>query len=281
MFSIIIPTFNNLKYLKVCLESIKKNSKFTHEVIVYVNSSTDGTLDFLRNNQVKHLYNETNVGLCKAMNEGVKISKNEYIVYAHDDMYFCPDWDEEFYNEIEKISEKDFFLSGTMIQPFKSFIHLDCGKQIENFDETKLLKEYKKIHFNDFQGSTWAPSLIPKNTWNKVGGFSEEYGPGLGSDPDFNMKLWKLGVRLFKGLGNCRVYHFSSVSLRKKISNNGSKTFLLKWGITIKFFRKYYLKSDTKFDGILEEPKKNLIYYLDLFKCKLSFIFYKLIYSFK
>jgi len=276
MFSLIIPTYNNLKYLKFCLESIKKNSKFNHEVIVYVNSSLDGTLEFVKSNSVKYLYNKTNVGLCKAVNEGVKISKFDYIIYAHDDMYFCPGWDIEFYNEIKKINVKDFFLSGTMIQPFKSFIHLDCGKQIENFDETKLLKEYKKIHFNDFQGSTWAPSLIPKNTWNKVGGFSEEYGPGLGSDPDFNMKLWKLGVRLFKGLGNCRVYHFSSVSLRKKISNNGSKTFLLKWGITIKFFRKYYLKSDTKFDGILEEPKKNLIYYLDLFKCKLSFIFHKL-----
>jgi len=275
MFSLIIPTYNNLKYLKFCLESIKKNSKFNHEVIVYVNSSLDGTLEFVKSNSVKYLYNKTNVGLCKAVNEGVKISKFDYIIYAHDDMYFCPGWDIEFYNEIKKINVKDFFLSGTMIQPFKSFIHLDCGKQIENFDETKLLKEYKKIHFNDFQGSTWAPSLIPKNTWNKVGGFSEEYGPGLGSDPDFNMKLWKIGVRLFKGIGNCRVYHFSSVSLRKKISNKGSKTFLLKWGISIKFFRKHYLKSDTKFDGFLKNPKKNLFYYFDLFKCKLTFIFHR------
>jgi len=275
MFSLIIPTYNNLKYLKFCLESIKKNSKFNHEIIVYVNSSLDGTLEFVKSNSVKYLYNKTNVGLCKAVNEGVKISKFDYIIYAHDDMYFCPGWDIEFYNEIKKINVKDFFLSGTMIQPFKSFIHLDCGKQIENFDETKLLKEYKKIHFNDFQGSTWAPSLIPKNTWNKVGGFSEEYGPGLGSDPDFNMKLWKIGVRLFKGLGNCRVYHFSSVSLRKKISNKGSKTFLLKWGISIKFFRKHYLKSDTKFDGFLKNPKKNLFYYFDLFKCKLTFIFHR------
>ncbi|WP_440911863.1 glycosyltransferase family 2 protein [Candidatus Pelagibacter sp.] len=276
MFSVIIPTYNNLKYLKLCLESIKKNSKFDHEIIIYINSSSDGTLEFIKDNSLKHIYNKNNVGLCKAVNEGVKISKNKYIIYAHDDMYFCPDWDVEFYNEIKKIIVKDFFLSGTMIQPFKSFIYLDCGKQVEDFNEKKLLEKYKDIPFNDFQGSTWAPSLIPKDTWNKVGGFSEEYGPGLGSDPDFNMKLWKIGVRLFKGLGNCRVYHFSSISLRKKISNNGSKTFLLKWGISIKFFRKYYLKSDTKFDGILEEPKKNLIYYLDLFKCKLSFIFHKL-----
>lgn len=276
MFSIIIPTYNNLKYLKLCLESIKKNSKFDHEIIIYINSSSDGTLEFIKDNSLKHLYNKNNVGLCKAVNEGVKISKNEYIIYAHDDMYFCPGWDVEFYNEIKKIIVKDFFLSGTMIQPFKSFIYLNCGKQVEDFNEKSLLEKYKDIPFNDFQGSTWAPSLIPKDTWNKVGGFSEEYGPGLGSDPDFNMKLWKIGVRLFKGLGNCRVYHFSSVSLRKKISNNGSKTFLLKWGISIKFFRKYYLKSDTKFDGILKEPKKNLMYYLDLFKCKLSFIFHKL-----
>jgi len=226
---------------------------------------------------VKYLFNETNVGLCKAMNEGVRISKNKYVVYAHDDMYFCPSWDEEFYNEIEKISEKDFFLSGTMIQPFKSFIYLDCGTSVENFNEKKLLNEYKNIPFNDFQGSTWAPSLIPKDTWNKVGGFSEEYGPGLGSDPDFNMKLWNIGVRLFKGLSNCRVYHFSSISLRKKAWNNGAKTFLLKWGVSIKFFKKHYLKSEQVFHGVLSEPNKSLDYYIGLIKCKIAYYFHSIL----
>ena len=33
MFSIIIPTFNNIRYLKICIESIKKNSEFNHEII--------------------------------------------------------------------------------------------------------------------------------------------------------------------------------------------------------------------------------------------------------
>ena len=36
----------------------------------------------------------------------------------------------------------------------------------------------------------------------EVGGFSEEFSPGLGSDPDFNMKLWNKGVRLLKDLKN-------------------------------------------------------------------------------
>ena len=44
MFSIIIPTFNNLDYLKLCLKSIYLNSKFSHEIIIYVNDGSDGTL---------------------------------------------------------------------------------------------------------------------------------------------------------------------------------------------------------------------------------------------
>jgi len=279
MFSIIIPTFNNLDYLKLCLKSIKKNSKFDHEIIVFINEGRDGTLEYVKENNLNYLHNKKNVGLCKAMNEGVKISSKKYIIYAHDDMYFCPNWDTEFYNEISKTKEKNFFLSGTMIQPFESFINLDCGKTIEEFNEVKLLKEYNSIKFQDFQGSTWAPSLIPRKTWDAVGGFSEEYGPGLGSDPDFNMKLWKIGVRLFKGLSRSRVYHFSSVTLRKKISNNGAKTFLLKWGISIKFFRKYYLRSDTHYEGLLKEPVKNLTYYFNLMKCKFTYLFHSILFK--
>ena len=64
-----------------------------------------------------------------------------------------------------------------------------------------ILFIFPKIKFKDFQGTHWQPSLIPLKTWNKVGGFSEEFSPGLGSDPDFSMKLWNEGVRLFKGLG--------------------------------------------------------------------------------
>ena len=48
MFSIIIPTLNNLKYLKLCIESLKKNSKFNHEIIPHVNIGSDGTVEFLK-----------------------------------------------------------------------------------------------------------------------------------------------------------------------------------------------------------------------------------------
>ena len=277
MFSIIIPTYNNLNYLKLCLNSIKKNSSFEHEIIIHVNEGKDGTNKYLKGTSYKTTFSEKNAGVCVAFNEAVKKATKNHIVLAHDDMYFCPNWDNVFLSNLKKIPENsDFFLSGTMVQPFESYINLNCGDTIDNFNEQKLLSELPKIKFNDFQGTHWQPSLIPLKTWNKVGGFSEEFSPGLGSDPDFNMKLWNLGVRLFKGLGDCRVYHFSSLSLRKKAWNNGAKTFLLKWGISIKFFKKHYLRSDQKFTDVLSEPKKNLNYYADLIKCKIAYFFHSI-----
>ena len=48
LFSILIPTWNNLDFLKLCIESIRKNSCFQHQIIVYVNDGSDGTLDWVR-----------------------------------------------------------------------------------------------------------------------------------------------------------------------------------------------------------------------------------------
>jgi len=275
-FSVIIPTFNNLEYLKLCIKSLLKNSNYKHELIFHINEGTDGSFEYIKELNYKYSYSLNNTGVCVAFNEAAKLATKKFIVLGHDDMYFCPGWDTAFVNEISKHPEdKDYFISGTMVQPFASYLEFDCGKSYQDFDEQKLLSGINNITFDDFQGTHWQPSLVPKKTWDRAGGFSEEFSPGLGSDPDFNMKLWNMGVRLFKGLGKSRVYHFSSVSLRKKAWNNGAKIFLLKWGITIKFFKKYYLRSDTKFDGELKEPTKNIIYLIDYIKCKLRYYYYK------
>ena len=55
MFSIIIPTLNNLEYLKICIESINKNSKYKHEIIPHINIGNDGTVDYLKKNKIKFI----------------------------------------------------------------------------------------------------------------------------------------------------------------------------------------------------------------------------------
>ena len=46
--SIIIPTFNNFGYLRLCLDSLRKNSKFKHEIILHINDGNDGTLQLAK-----------------------------------------------------------------------------------------------------------------------------------------------------------------------------------------------------------------------------------------
>ncbi len=45
--SIIIPSWNNLEYLKTCIESLLNNSFFENEIIIHVNEGTDGTVEYL------------------------------------------------------------------------------------------------------------------------------------------------------------------------------------------------------------------------------------------
>ena len=280
MFSIIIPTFNNLNYLKVCIKSIRKNSYYNHQIIPHVNIGEDGTCDYLKGENIDYTYTDYNSGICEGMNIASKRSKFDYILYSHDDFYFCPDWDITLKKEIDLIGHNRFYLSGIMMN--NGPIKFNAGSDLKDFDENKVLNEYKNFNHFDFQGSTWAPHLIHKDMWKEVGGFSEEFYPGTGSDPDLNMKLWKCGVRIFKGLNECKVYHFGSIVTRKyknhptiktESGNKGSKIFLLKWGISIKFFKKYYLNSDNPYDGELNEPRKNLIFYIGFLKCKFNYIY--------
>ena len=285
MFSIIIPSLNNYNYLKICIDSLLKNSKFKNQIIVHVNVGNDKTKDFLIQNNIDFTFSESNYGLCKGVNLAAKKSNNEYIMYSHDDFYFCPNWDEPIINEIKKIGHKKFYLSSTLINTH-NINELNCGLNCSNFNEKKLLEIYSKFNFPSFQGSTWAPHVVHKDLWNKVNGFSEEFFPGAGSDPDFNFKLWMENVRIFKTVSNSKVYHFESKTLRDKnkfiffdnidLGSKSSKIFLKKWGISIKFFKKYYLNSNTVFLKELTDPKININYLFDFLICKLKLIYLKL-----
>ncbi len=276
MISIVIPTYNNLNYLKLCLKSLKINSSFNHEIIIHINDGSDGTLDFIKTNNYKYTSSDDNIGLCSSINKAAKLVTNQYILYSHDDMYFCPDWDKVLFHEVKSLDHDNFYLSGTMIEPNSGHIVYDFGIDLDTFKEDVLLSKYKNLNFYDHQGTHFAPHLVSKKMWDKVGGFSEEFNPGIGSDPDFNMKLWKEGVRIFKGLNDFKVYHFGSLTTRKKknfTQNRGDKTFLKKWGITTKFFKKYYLRSKTKYDGPLHEPNITPGYIFGLLSCKIQSFF--------
>ena len=284
MFSILIPTFNNLEYLKICIESIKKNSNFNHQIIIHINEGTDGTLEYVKSNNIDYTMSDKNIGMPKALNTASKLSKKDYILISHDDFYYCPGWDLELVKNIKSINHNKFYLSSTMVGAGQ--VAFDAGQTVDNFEESKLLNNLENIKTIDFQGTTKCPGLIHKEIWERVGGWSEEFSPTGGDDTDFAMKLWKIDVRIFKGLGKSLAYHFGSITTRKKdkslftyLGSRGNKIFLLKWKISINFFEKYYLRSGIdnnkkfifrKYKGPIGEPIKSLNYYWENFKSRIS-----------
>ena len=254
LFSILIPTWNNVAFLKICVDSIRKNSKYNHEILIHVNDGSDGTLEWVKAEGLKYTHSAENIGVCFALNGLRPLATTDYILFMNDDMYVLPDWDANLYEEIERIGHKMFFLSSTLIQPRPFFCKsviapADYGQTVETFDEQRLLKEYKSLEHYDWKGSTWPPNVVHKDIWDLVGGYSIEYSPGMYSDPDFSAKLWKAGVRIFKGVDKSRVYHFEARSTHRIVKNDGSTQFLRKWGITSASFMRDVLQRGEPWDS--------------------------------
>ncbi len=285
-FSIIIPTWNNLELIECCIASIRKNSTFSHEIILHVNDGSDGTLVFAEKEKTEgrllFTHSKENSGVCFAVNLAAGLATKPFILYLNDDMYCCPDWDSHLISYIQKFGDSPFMLSGTMIERKDTgnpcVVVKNFGDSPKNFDEEGLLKAHANSSLNrtNWIGSTWPPIVIRKSSWELIGGFSTELFPGMSSDNDFSMKLWHSGCRIFLGVGDSLVYHFMSKSNVKIKKNAGRQQFLYKWGITQSTFDRHYLKRGTLCRGedwLLPEPHKNLSFYKDIFRGYLKKIF--------
>lgn len=260
MFSILIPTWNNLDLLKLCVRSIQQNSAFQHQIIIHVNDGGDGSLAWVREQGFEHTASPENVGICLAVNEAAMHATQDYILYLNDDMYCCPGWDTALVSKLQDLDTDLFMLSGTMIEPRDTHnpcvIVKDYGREFETFDEARLLAELPQHRKADWYGATWPPTLVSRRWWFKVGGYSSEFSPGMSSDNDFSMKLWHAGCRIFLGVGDSLVYHFQCKSTGKVKKNDGGKQFLYKWGIRQSVFDRYFLRRGQIAAGLkLEEPE--------------------------
>lgn len=277
IFSILLPTWNNLELLQLAVRSIRENTHFQHQIIVIINEGKDGTLEWVQSQKdLDYVHAAENIGICFGLNAARSLILTDYVCYLNDDMYVCPNFDLYLKNEIEKIGHNYFFLSGTMIEPTETgnpcVIVEDFGNEPSNFQEAKLLKAFADLPKEDWQGSTWPPNILHLDLWDLVGGMSVEFSPGMYSDPDLSRKLWKAGVRVFKGVSASRVYHFGSKSTGKIRHNKGKKAFLMKWGISSKDFTNGILNRGQRVDNqiinkeIKATAKGKLKQFLAIFK---------------
>lgn len=246
-FSIIIPTWNNLRYLQLAVESLRRHSTRAHQLIVHVNDGSDGTLDWIERENIEHTATNTNVGICDAVNRAAVLARTRYVMYLNDDMVAAPGWDVAFDRALARVEvHRLFMLSGTMIEPTatgnRCNVVADFGRDPDRFDLAEFARAAPRLVRRDWLGATWPPTLVTRAAWNEVGGYSMEFSPGMSSDNDFSMKLWEAGCRVFFGVGDALFYHFAKVSTARMRKNDGRRQFLLKWRMTQSAFDRYFLR---------------------------------------
>lgn len=253
MFSILIPTWNNLAHLKLCVDSIRRHSHYDHEVIIHVNEGRDGTLRWVQEQGLRHTYSAQNVGVCLSVNLLAAQATRDWILYLNDDMVCCPGWDAALWAAAQSVGGRPALLSSLLIEPRATnnpqVVADPCGTGPENFDEARLLARYRTHLRADQDGRLSQPTLIQRKWWHAVGGYSIEFGPGMSSDDDLAMKLWVIGCRIFRQVGTSCLYHFSCHSTARVRKNRGGRTFVMKWGITQQEFVRSYL------GALAEDPR--------------------------
>ena len=256
--SFIIPSRNNLKYLKWCYNSIRKNLGYIHEICIADDASEDGTWEWLqkiskKDGGVKIHQNKgpERQGLVVLYDKLVKdYSTNDVIMIFHADMYACPGLDEAVFKHIKKKT----IVCATRVEPSlhppgPEKIVSDYGIEPEDFDEQKFLNDLNKFRDEDkITHGIFAPWAIYKEDFWSVGGHDELFSPTSREDSDifnrFSLSGYKF-VQTWEGL----VYHLTSRGSRFNTFSGGDvgkdsdewkytntkniRNFIRKWGTMV------------------------------------------------
>lgn len=255
-----ISTFNNLEYLKLAIESVRKHSFYKDApFIIHAENCTDGTDEWLEQNA--GLYNleyyidknETPLGIGGGMNFCADKVKTKFINFLHSDFYVSKDFDLTLLNKHKEYGSKAWIFSqriqpnifneasraGTLIVPIEDF-----GGYFNDFNSDLFLDYSKDLSdINDFEIhlGEGVSGLILKEDWDLVGGNDPLFAPASWDDKDIFLRCLLKDIKLvlttksvvwhFGARGSHRLEEndgFSSKRQREAEANNKNK-WLTKW----------------------------------------------------
>jgi GT2 family glycosyltransferase/ubiquinone/menaquinone biosynthesis C-methylase UbiE len=236
--SIIILTYNNLNYNRICLESIKKYTKEgTYEIIVVDNNSTDGTREWLKAQpDIKLILNDENLGFPKGCNMGIHVSEKENdILFLNNDTNVAPRWLDNL---------KQCLYSCDNIGATSSITNCCSNYQAisvsyKNIEDMITFATSNNISSPD----KWEQKsrlvafcmLIKREVIDKIGFFDERFTPGNFEDDDLCMRIIGAGYKLML-CNDSFIHHYGSSSFKKditsfnKILKLNAEKFQEKWG---------------------------------------------------
>jgi glycosyltransferase involved in cell wall biosynthesis len=267
-----IPSKSNLRYLKTCIPSIRENaSRNDHEIIVFVDSDEDGTIEWLE--QVKEEYNltyyinpnlgESLFGIGKAYDYCIEHSTTDIFMIFHADMMLGKDADLKSFQHLQPKT----VVCATRIEPplhpnGGEKILVDFGMYPEEFKQNEF-NQYVKERINDdkITNGIFAPWMMYKQEFLEMGG----HDPIMHSCREDSDVFNRMKLNGFKFIQpwNSLVYHLTG---RGAGSFDGDPERHMKWKAdmdksTLEFIRKW--GSNVNHTALMEpivSPKYNIAY---------------------
>lgn len=169
MISVIIPLYNNEKFIKPCLQSVINQSYKDIEIVIVNDGSTDNSLNIVeeiadRDNRIK-IINQKNSGRSAARNIGIKNSSGDFLMFVDADDELEKNGIENLYKAINQ--ENSDIAVGAVI------INYDTHSELKENDDWYFSIRYNGIHditdklIEDIHCSVWGKiyrrSIIENN----------------------------------------------------------------------------------------------------------------------
>jgi glycosyltransferase involved in cell wall biosynthesis len=248
MISFIIPSYNNLQHLKNVYASIQKHAPQA-EVILLDDGSTDGTQDWIQQQDCIKYRSEERVGHTILYDKGIDMAANEIVGILHADMILGPNYIE---NMIKHLSPGKI-VCATRIEPplhpeGKEKIIRDFGMDFDtlNIEAFEQFVLEAQIEFKDqTTKGMFAPWILYKSDFQAIGGHDPLFAPFPYEDSDIFQRWILAGYELIQSR-DAFVYHLTCRGHRwneqigkdddyyKIVSQRAARNYLRKWGSWIK-----------------------------------------------
>lgn len=183
--SVIIVNYNGKRFFKDCFESVAVQlAGIPHEIIVTDNNSSDGSCDYIKQNYpaVVLIESKENLGFGKGNNVGVQQAKGNYVLLLNNDTilqsHLQPALDVMYADAtIGALGINMLNGEGSYLKPggnFPSALNLFRIKNIAHLGTEFKTGSFSKPLY-DIDWLTGSFVLMPKQVYDTVGGFDEDY----------------------------------------------------------------------------------------------------------
>ena len=195
--TVIIPNYNGIQYLGDCLDSLREQT-MEADIIVVDNASTDGSADIAKKyDGVRVMELSDNFGFCRAVNEGIAVTKTKYLILLNNDTVADTGFVRALWNAIRR-SDDIFSVSSRMISLKDKAVLDDCGDLYCALGwafapaKDKNIGKYKKR--SEVFAACGGAAIYRKSMLGGIGGFDEAHFAYL-EDIDVGYRGKLLGYR--------------------------------------------------------------------------------------